>query len=330
MIKMQLEIINKKINETIKQITLPQGIRITCLYLKKFYPNEKFEDLYENIVFKSNTSLSFQRSEIHNINFLEYDNKVKAEITLNFLGIFGSSSPMPSHLSEMVLDSIDSDMILYDFLNLFNHHLQKFIYPIWEKHRYYIQYRQDLNDRFSKYILSLLGLYSKSKTNSLNLQKLIPYIGLLSMKQKSSGSLKAILKQYLNYEDIDIVECIPTKYEIPAWQNSVLGEVNMSLGKDFLIGEEIISKNTKFQILLKNAKAKDLYEYSLLSKKTDQVKELVSFVLNEHLEHEICLDIKKEEKDIFSLDENNRKYLGINCWIGDSNYDEKIILAQKG
>lgn len=328
---MQLNIINNKINETIKQIALPQAIRITSIYLKKFYSNEKFDDLYKKIVFKSNPSLSFQRSEIDKINFIEENKKVKAEITLNFLGIFGSSSPMPSHLSEMVLSSLDSNKILYDFLNLFNHRLQRFIYPIWKKHRYYIQYKQDLSDRFSKYILSFLGLYSNTEfTTSLNLQKLIPYIGILSMKQKSSGTLKAILKRYLNYPDIEIIECIPTKYNIPSWQNSLLGDSNISLGSDFLIGESIISKNTKFQILLNNAKAKDLYEYSVLSEKTTQVKELISFVLNEHLEHEICLNIKKEEKSSFSLNEEDKKYLGINCWIGNSDYDEKIILAQRG
>lgn len=328
---MQLEIINEKINNTIKQINLPQAIRVTCIYLKKFYDNEDFDNLYKKIVFKSNPSLSFQRSEIDKIKFISENNEIKAEITLNFSSIFGSSSPMPSHLSEMVLSSLDSDKVLYDFLNLFNHHLQKFIYPIWEKHRYYVQYKRDLTDKFSKYILSFFGLYSRLESNStLNLQKLIPYIGLLSMKHKSIGTLKAILRHYLNYGEIEIIQCILTKYNIPKWQNSLLGESNISLGSDFLIGETIISKNSKFQILLNNANSGNLIEYSVLGEKISQVKELITFALNEHLEYEICLDIKKEKKIPLFLNEEDKRYLGINCWIGESNFDEKIILAQKG
>lgn len=66
----QLEIINRDINDSIKKTTLPQAIRITCIYLKKFYPNESFEQLYKRIKFNSNVSLSFQKSEIDKINFL--------------------------------------------------------------------------------------------------------------------------------------------------------------------------------------------------------------------------------------------------------------------
>lgn len=325
---MQLDIINKKLNDSIKNTSLPQAIRLSCLNLKKFYPKEDFESLYKKIRFKSNISLSFQKSEIDKINFIEENNEILVEMTLNFLGIFGSSSPLPSHYSEMVLDSIDEDLILYDFLNLFNHHLQRFVYPIWEKHRYYIQYKEDLSDKFSKYILSFLGLnFAKSYNSKLNLQKLIPCIGILSMKHKSAGTLKSILRHYLSHDKIEIIQCIPSKYNIPVWQQSSLGNENISLGSDFLIGESIISKNIKFRVLLKDIKKDEIIKYSILGEKMAQLNEIISFSLNEPLEHEVCLEVKKEEKIPLLLDEKQKNYLGINCWIGDSSFDEQIIMA---
>ena len=95
-------------------------------------------------------------------------------VTINFLSIFGASSPMPSSYCEMVLNSMDENRLLYDFLNIFNHNIEKFVYPVWERNRYYAQYQRDLSDKFSKYVLSFLGLYSYStkKTDTLNLQKL--------------------------------------------------------------------------------------------------------------------------------------------------------------
>ncbi|XOB63251.1 type VI secretion system baseplate subunit TssG [Campylobacterota bacterium DY0563] len=324
----QLEIINRDINDSIKKTTLPQAIRITCIYLKKFYPDESFEQLYKRIKFNSNVSLSFQKSEIDKINFFEYESSVCAQITLNFLGIFGSSSPLPSHYSEMVLNSIDEDFILHDFLNLFNHHLQKFVYPIWEKHRYYIQYKEDLSDKFSKYILSFLGLhFAKTSTSKLNLQKLIPCIGILSMKHKSAGTLKSILRHYLSHDNIEIIQCIPSKYDIPSWQQSSLGDTNISLGSDFLIGESIISKNLKFRILLKDIKNEEIITYSILGDKMGQIADIISFSLNEPLEYEVSLEVKKEEKNLFILENEERSYLGINSWIGNSNFDEEIIMV---
>ncbi len=324
----QLDIINKNINESIKKTTLPQAIRSTCIYLKKFYPDESFETLYTKIRFKSNTSLSFQKSEIDSIYFIEEYKNIYVEIKLNFLGIFGSSSPLPSHYSEMVLSSLDEDLVLHDFLNLFNHHLQKFVYPIWEKHRYYIQYKKDLTDKFSKYILSFLGLnFVNIKNSRLNLQKLIPCIGILSMKHKSAGTLKAILRHYLSHNDIEIIQCIPSKYNIPTWQYSSLGESNISLGSDFLIGESVISKNIKFRILLKNIKSTEIIQYSILGEKLAQISDIVSFSLKEHLEYEVCLEVKKEEKTQMLLDSSSKNYLGINCWIGNSSFDEEIIMV---
>jgi type VI secretion system protein ImpH len=325
---MQLDIINKELNDSIKKTTLPQAIRVTCINLKKFYPRYKFESLYEKIRFKSNVSLSFQKSEIDKIEFVEKEDNVFVEITLNFLGIFGSSSPLPSHYSEMVLNSIDEDFVLHDFLNLFNHHLQRFVYPIWEKHRYYIQYKRDLTDRFSKYILSFLGLHFESNSSSkLNLQKLIPCIGILSMKHKSAGTLKSILRHYLSHDEIEIIQCISAKYDIPKWQQSVLGESNITLGGDFLIGESIISKNLKFRVLLKNVKSHEIIKYSILGEKMTQISDIISFSLNEPLEYEVCLEVKKEEKNPFILNSEEKNYLGINCWIGDSAFDEQIIMA---
>ena len=329
---MQLDIINKKLNDSIKKYTLPRAIRVTCSYLKMFYPHKEVEELYSQIIFKANPSLSFQKSEIRDINFLELEGVVKAEITINFLGLFGSASPLPSHFSEMVLESVDTDKVLHDFLNVFNHNLQKFVYPIWEKHKYYIQYKKDLKDAFSKYILSFLGLYSSvnEKSSNLKLEKLIPYIGILSMKHKSAGTLKSILRHYLSHDNLEIVQCIPSTYNIPNWQQCSLGNTNISLGNDFLIGESIVSKNLKFQILLKDITEDDLVKYSIHGKKMEELNDLISFSLNEPLEYEVCLEIKKEEKVSLHLDENEKRYIGINCWIGDSNYDEKIIMAQKG
>lgn len=329
---MQLEIINNKINDNIKKYTLPQAIRVVTAHLKKFYPKENSLSLYNKIIFKANPSLAFQKSEIRDVNFLLIENQVRVELTLNFLGIFGSSSPLPSHYGEMVLESLDTDKVLHDFLNLFNHRLQRFVFPIWQKHRYYIQYKSSLKDSFSKYILSFLGLYSHTKevSSTLNLEKLIPYMGILSMKHTSAGTLKAILRHYLSHNEIEIIQCIPSKYEIPSWQHSALGESNISLGSDFLIGESIVSKNAKFQILLKNVTSDDLVKYSIHGEKMSELNDLISFSLNEPLEHEVCLEIKKDEKKPLYLEENEEKYLGVNCWIGNSQYDEKIIMAQKG
>jgi len=323
---MSILALNQKIKPSVVKYSLPQGVRVAMTHLREFYPNETPSALYERLRFKSNPSLSFAKSELSKIEFIETEKGKNVEITLNFLGLFGAASPLPSHYCEMVLESADTDEALKDFLNLFNHHIQKMLYPIWERQRYYIQYQSNLEDKFSKYMLSILGMYSQTQMNDshLNFQKLLPYIGLLSMKQKSAGTLVSILRHYLEHDALEIVQCIEMNEKIPTWQYGALGEENCSLGSNALIGESVKTKGSKFQILLKDVSFDGLYKYSLHGQKMGELQELIDLALNEPLEHELCLEIKKEETEPFAL---SKHYLGINCFAGAVEEDAKIILS---
>jgi type VI secretion system protein ImpH len=325
---MNIDKLNEELNRYIAKYSLSQGVRVAMTYLKKIYPLESPEKLYTRIRFKSNPSLSFAKSELSKMEFVEKENEKYIEITINFLGLFGATSPLPSHYSEMVLDSVDNDEVLKDFLDLFNHHLQKMLFPIWKRQRYYIQYQADLKDNFSKYILSLVGLYSQSeeKTTTLNLRKILPYVGLLSMKQKSAGTLVSILRHYLEHDKLEIIQRIPTNIEIPSWQYSKLGETNCNLGENVLIGSSIRTRNSKFQVLLRDISFEGLFEYSLHGKKMGELQELINLSLNEPLKHELCLEIKKENIEPFEL---SKHHLGINCFLGEVYKDAKIILNAK-
>jgi len=323
---MNLTTINEKLALSVTKYSFPQAVRVAATYLKNYYPNEDFETLYQRFRFRANSSLSFAKSEISMLQFIETDEGVNVEVTLNFLSLFGASSPLPSHYCEMVLESADSDFVLKDFLNLFNHRLQKTLYPIWERHRYHIQYESDLGDQFSKYVLSIIGLYSQSqnKNSKLDLKKLLPYAGILSMKQKSTGSLVAVLRHYLEHDDLEIIQCMPMQENIPSWQYSYLGQENCSLSKDTLLGESVKTNSSKFQILLKNILFDDLYKYSIHGEKMQELDELVSLALSEPLEHELCLHIQKNNIQKCEL---SKHHLGINCFLGSAGSDEKIILS---
>jgi len=322
---MSVQELNEKIKPSVVKYSLSQGVRVAMTHLKELYPKEKPQSLYERLRFKSNPSLSFAKSELSKIEFIETPKGKNVELTLNFMGLFGAASPLPSHYCEMVLESADTDESLKDFLNLFNHHIQKMIYPIWERQRYYIQYQSGLEDKFSKYMLSFLGLYSQTQVKSSNLdfQKLLPYIGILSMKQKSAGTLVSILRHYLDHDDLEIVQCITMNEKIPEWQFSSLGEENCSLGSNALMGESVKTKGSKFQILLNNVSFDGCYEYSLHGNKSAELQELMDLALNEPLEHELCLSLSKEEIEPCTLSQH---HLGINSFIGTVSEDAKIIL----
>lgn len=321
--------ISKELKDVVAKASLPQAIRLCIQHLRHFYPKLDVDDLYKKIHFRANPSLAFQKSELASATLQHNNDGVYIELTLNFLAIFGSGSPLPSHYCEMVLESADTDHILRDFLDVFNHNIQKFVYPIWVKYRYYIQYQNNLKDPFSKYILSLLGLYSEheSKTSTLDLQKLMPYLGILTMRQKSSGMLLAILRHYLSHNDIEIRQCITDTVAIPQWQYSRLGDENCSLGKDFLAGESIKTNSTKFRIVLNEAQWEELVAYGIEGSKMKELNDLIAFMLDEPLKYDVALKIPRKDIQKCILSDAQSGYLGVNSVIGIPQGNLEVIFA---
>lgn len=319
-----VEEINKKLKVKVAKYSMIQAIRVSATYLKMFHKNESFDKLYERLIFSSNKSLSFQKSEVHNIEVLEVEDGINIVLTINFLGLFGSSSPLPSHYSEMVLRSYDDDKVLHDFLNLFNNRIQKLVYHIWERNRYYVQYQNDLEDKFTKYMLSIMGLYEQYnyQTTILDLKKLLPFIGVLAIKHKSVGTLTALLRNYFEHDDIEIEQFIPNEIEISKHQQNKLGLNNSKLGSSFLIGSSLKTRSGKFKIIINNITWDQLYDYSSTGKKMQELDELIKLSLNEPLDYEVSLYLKDDQIEPFTL---NNFYLGVNTYMGNEYKQQEII-----
>lgn len=324
--------INESLKKIITQTTLPQMVRIALTHLRGFYPHFDEQQLYQKIRFRSNPSLSFQKSELSSAVLKHSEDGAYIELTLNFLSIFGSSSPLPSHYSEMVLQDIDNGGALKDYLDLYNHHLQKFIYPIWEKHRYYVRYSHGLGDEFSKYITSMMGLFDerRERRSGLNIHKLLPFLGLLMMRPKSAEMIIPILKHYLDHDAIEIVQCVGRNVAIPQEQRSLLGNTNMVLGKSILIGESVHSKNTKFQIVVNNVAWSELENYSVYGQKMEELDVLMDFLLQDPLQYEVVLNVASDQIHPWTLNTDNALYLGINTILGSREEALNIHFKSKG
>jgi len=323
--RMTVEEINAELAPMTRKSTLTQAVRIVLSHLRTYYPQESAESLYKRLIFKANHSLAFQKSEMAKLQFIEEKEGLKVELTLNFLGVFGSSSPLPTHYSEEVLRSFDDDRVLYDFLNLFNHHLQKFVYQVWQRQRYYIQYQHDLQDKFSKYMFSLIGMHDecKQKESPLELRRLLPFLGILSMRQKSAGTLVSILRHYLDHEEIEIEQGIVTKASIPEWQQPSLGIGNISLGKDFIVGDHVKTKSGKIRIVIKSITKELLYDYGIHGQKMKELDALMKLALREPIDYEVVVTLAPEEIEPLIM---STHYLGVNSWLGVTDGQKEIAI----
>lgn len=117
---------------------------------------------------------------------------------------------------------------------------------------------------------------------------------------------------------------------IPSWQQVSLGQENCKLGKSFLIGESIRSKNTMFRITLKSMPWDDLNAYSPMGTKMEELAELILFLFSEPLDYETVLEIDQVNIRKFSLGDSQSSYLGVNTVIGNSDNNLQVHFNQQG
>lgn len=326
-----IDLVNQALNKVINNVTLPMALRVIISILRRMYPQKSFDWLYELIYFETNPSMSFQKSEIsHAIFSLDKNNEyVRVEVELNFLSIFGASSPLPQHYSEAILENSFDNRVLADFLSMYNHRLKRLIYPIWRQQRYYIQYENNLNDNFSSYLLAFMGLYNEPflKDTSLDLHKLLPFAGILSMKQKSTVSLLNTLRHYFSHRDITIEEAIVSKSILPKSQYVKLGQENNLLGHNMSIGTFVMTRNLKFRIHFNNISWEMLKDFGTQGSKRGKLREFIDYIQTDPLDYDVRLHIKKEEIKPCMLDGSGDINLGTNAWLGQINDDKTIAIS---
>jgi len=295
--------------------------------LGRMYPDLSEDEIYEKVLFKTDPRLLFPSSDIQEIRFLDTSDGVRVEVTITFLSIFGAASPLPTHYNEKVLEDSQNERVLIDFLDMLNHRLKKLIYPIWVKQRYYVQYRPDLKDRFSKYVLSMLGLYGHAEgiPSNLKLHKLLPFSGILSIRQKSKESLETVLRHYFSHEGVTIEEGVVSKAAIPEEQHCVLGSVNSTLGGDMNLGTFLLTRSLKIAVVFNDISSGELVEFAAGGKRREELSSLMRFLMRTPLAYDIRLKIKRDEirESVSGLGGGR---LGVDTWIGEIECDQVITL----
>ncbi|WGE76033.1 type VI secretion system baseplate subunit TssG [Actinobacillus equuli] len=194
--------------------------------------------LIEESIFQffSNPKLSFPVNDVEKLSILEEEDGRKFQFLVNFLGLQGASGPLPGTiLDDIAEESYENEAIQARYLDFFNHHLIGIFHQIWRKYKYYIKFKPDFSDSYSRDVLNLLGLSREFLHFShLNWNKIFYYIGLIQSGIRSSSIIAEILQHYFNLDNICLEEHIRQLVEIGEEQKNQLGMKNILLGENFI------------------------------------------------------------------------------------------------
>jgi len=315
----------------IREYSLFQAIQLIQETLRQAHPELTLLQLYDLIEFQANPSLGFPASDIDRVQFFTENGHLRARMRLNLLSLSGAGSPLPVFYVEQSLGDGDDANPTRTFLDLFNHRLHRLLLPIWRKYRYRASFEKGATDAFSQQLFALIGLGGNQirQADHLNWKRLLPYLGLLSLRAHSAALIEAVLRYYFKHAEFIIEQCMLRTVEVIDDQRNRLGKDNSLIGQQLVLGERVQDRSGKFRIHIRELSWQRFHEFLPIGNGFQPLCALVRFSLRDPLNYDIRLALRLEEIRDLRISSESECRLGWTTWLGRENADGVVTLGSK-
>lgn len=319
------------LSRVIREYSLFQAVLLVIERLRDAHPLLSEDDLYDHVEFQANPSLGFPGSDVDRVEFFNEHGQLRARLRFNLIGLVGASSPLPAFYGEQALGDGEDGNPTRHFLDVFHHRLQRLMLPIWKKYRYRASFQSGALDPFSAQLFALIGLGGEDirQAKELNWKRLLPYLGLLSLRAHSAALIEAVLRYYFKHAELTIEQCIERRVEILEEQRNRLGRANSLLGEDLVLGERVRDRSGKFRIYIRQLNWERFHEFLPIGFGYQPLCALVRFTLRDPLDYDIRLVLRQEEIRELRIGEQNACRLGWTSWLGRERADGVVTLGSK-
>lgn len=282
--------------------------------------NTSFSEEY--IRFSVSPNLGFPKSDIEFIEHFKFNDAQSIErdytkIEVHFLGLHGSSSPLPSCYTEKLAGREEKDNPVKQFLDFFHQRIISMFYQIWKKYRFHILYESGASDPFSGRMLHLLGLSSvmqEAKAAELDKAKLLSYVNQLSGRTRSPTLISGIIAHYFNLKNVHIEQWIYRRIEIHDTQKNTLNKKNCTLGTDLHLGASRPDLVGKFNLCFEHIDFKTYCMFLPGGEKASILLNLMRFILRDPLVWDLKMRLNLTAIPLNRL--GRKEKLGQTIWLG--------------
>jgi len=295
-----------------------QVMRLLRLFARQSSGASKFpSDLSQKIRIKPNLSLAFPASDVERIEESGDRDDPGFLITVNFLGLYGSGSPLPTFYTEDLIDeAAEDESVSRDFIDILNQRLFALLFECWGKYQQYLQVVEQESSANIDRLFCLLGLGEKTfRKDMIEPHRLLRYIGLFTQFPHSALGLKTLLGDAFGATPVEVIPCVERVAKIPQSQTLRLGLSGCRLGADSYLGDELPDRMGKFRIRLGPLKRDDFKRFSPGTEDFERLVFLTDLYFVEPLKYDVELVLAGSEVQTVCLGDPARATLGVDSWI---------------
>lgn len=266
-------------------------------------------------------SLAFPAADVDRIEEISDQEKTRFQVTANFLGLYGTSSPLPTFYTENLMDEAAGDeSVTREFIDVINHRLFQLLYSCLCKYLQCVQVVEANSSRHTERLFCLLGIGEKKLRSEItNPYGLIRYVGLFTQMPRSALGLETLLTDALDGMAVTVIPCVERKAKIPDDQKLVMGSTAHNLGVNCFLGEEIVDRMGKFRIRIGPL---DKNKFRSFYPESDNYKTaifLTDMYILESLVYDLEIILAEGEAEKACLGDPDRSRIGLNTWLFSSD-----------
>ncbi|MEG9883599.1 MAG: type VI secretion system baseplate subunit TssG [Hyphomicrobiales bacterium] len=239
-------------------------------------------------------------------------------ITATFLGLYGSSSPLPAFYTEELIEDVNEErFVTSDFINIVNSRFYTHFYRACVKYRPMLQ---AIEHEDGKTRLVFDALYGFGDQRLIEQDSVLPQLqrfsGVLMQMPRSASGLQTILRETAGHDDIFVEQCAHKICDIPIDARCRLGQSNHGLGDNSWLGREYPDRNGHFSIHIRNLSAGLLH--ALLPEGGGLLQSLSTvarYYVSAALSFDFLFAMAGTAIRPFRLGETNWGRLGVSSWL---------------
>lgn len=294
-----------------------QVIRLLRLLALQTSGSQTTPAVSKAIRIKPHLSLAFPASEVQNIEEIGDIKDPRFLITVNFLGLYGASSPLPQFYTEDLIDeAAEDESVSRDFFDTLNERLFTLLFECWGKYRQSLKIVEEKSREHLERLFCLLGLGEPSFREDMpEPQRLLRYIGLFSQFPRSALGLKTLLADALEGIPVDVIPCIERKATLPESQLLRMGISGCLMGTDSYLGTQLKDRMGKFRIRVGPLTRADFKRFSPGMEDFQRITFLTDLYFVEPLEYDVEVILAEGEALTIRLGDATRSTMGVDGWM---------------
>lgn len=279
----------------------------------------------EQIRFRHDSSLAFAAGDVTSV---VVDAKERAYVTTTFLGLTGSSSPLPLYMAEEIEHEDDETPTRRDFLDLFHHRLVSLFYRAVVRYAPAVTHASNQDDVWLRRMLALSAVQLGDERVTLPPGRLLRLVPLLVRRGRGARTLRlaleVMLEGWIGDARVEVRELAGRWSPIDEGRWVRLGARNHALGQ-LMLGQKTPDPGGRFVIAIGPLDAAARAGFERGGRALAIVQETVRLVLRTPMTYDLELQLEPEAVRPMKLGKEGR--LGTDARIGGAaQRSETIVL----